>query len=237
MYDRPPYYISAYDLAVKRGFRGTLDEWLESLKGDQGETGKSAYQYAVEAGYQGTEESFRESQLGVGKSAYEYAVEGGYTGTVEEFRRMLAAEHLPLKGGTMQGSIAMSGNRITGLGTPVVDADCATKEYVDNGMQEMETAGKEYLDNVAEEAGRYIDSKKKAVTVTLPAAGWAENGQTVNVEGVTAGNTILVGYSPDSFESYSDAGIRCTGQGEGTLTFVCESTPDADVNVNVVILN
>lgn len=237
MYDRPPYYISAYDLAVKRGFRGTLDEWLESLKGDKGDTGKSAYQYAVEAGYQGTEESFRESQLGVGKSAYEYAVEGGYTGTVEEFRRMLAAEHLPLKGGTMQGSIAMSGNRITGLGTPVVDADCATKEYVDNGMQEMEKAGKEYLDNVAEEAGRYIDSKKKAVTVSLPASGWAENAQTVNVEGVTAGNTILVGYSPDSFESYSDAGIRCTGQGEGTLTFVCESTPDADVNVNVVILN
>ena len=123
------------------------------------------------------------------------------------------------------------------MGTSVDDADCATKKYVDTGMQEMEKAGKEYLDNMAEEAGRYIDSKKKAVTVTLPAAGWAENAQSVNVEGVTAGNTILVGYSPDSFESYSGAGIRCTGQGAGTLSFVCESTPDADVNVNVVILN
>lgn len=32
-YENPPYYISAYGLAVKRGFKGTLDEWLASLKG------------------------------------------------------------------------------------------------------------------------------------------------------------------------------------------------------------
>ena len=44
MYDRPPYYISAYDLAVKRGFQGTLDEWLESLKGDKGDTGATGPQ-------------------------------------------------------------------------------------------------------------------------------------------------------------------------------------------------
>lgn len=32
-YEDPPYYITAYSLAVKRGFEGTVDEWLESLKG------------------------------------------------------------------------------------------------------------------------------------------------------------------------------------------------------------
>lgn len=36
-YDNPPYYISAYALACKRGFEGTLDEWLASLKGDKGD--------------------------------------------------------------------------------------------------------------------------------------------------------------------------------------------------------
>jgi len=31
----PPYYISAYALAVNRGYTGTLDEWLESLQGEK----------------------------------------------------------------------------------------------------------------------------------------------------------------------------------------------------------
>ena len=39
MYDNPPYYLTAYSLAVKRGFKGTEDEWLESLRGQQGPIG------------------------------------------------------------------------------------------------------------------------------------------------------------------------------------------------------
>lgn len=31
----PPYYLTAYGLAVKRGFNGTLDDWLASLKADE----------------------------------------------------------------------------------------------------------------------------------------------------------------------------------------------------------
>lgn len=33
------YYLSAYQLAVKEGFTGTLEEWLDSLKGEPGATG------------------------------------------------------------------------------------------------------------------------------------------------------------------------------------------------------
>lgn len=41
-----------------------------------------------------------------GKSAYEYAVEGGYTGTEAEFQTVLAAgPWLPLSGGVMTGKI------------------------------------------------------------------------------------------------------------------------------------
>lgn len=46
---------SAYELAAQQGYKGTLDEWLESLKG---ENGKDAYTIAVEGGYKGTEEEF-----------------------------------------------------------------------------------------------------------------------------------------------------------------------------------
>lgn len=34
-FENPPYYITAYGLAVKRGFKGTLDEWIASLQGDK----------------------------------------------------------------------------------------------------------------------------------------------------------------------------------------------------------
>ena len=74
-------------------------------------------------------------------------------------------------------------------------------------------------------------------TVTLSTSNWSSNTQTVNVTGVTSGNTILVGYSPESYEAYSDAAIRCVGQDNNTLTFSCESKPSVNVSVNVVILN
>ena len=58
---------SAYELAVEKGYTGTLDEWLASLKGANGTNGIN--------GTNGTN----------GKSAYELAVENGYTGTLEQW--------------------------------------------------------------------------------------------------------------------------------------------------------
>ena len=36
-YDNPPYYLTAYGIAVKHGFRGSEEEWLESLRGPKGD--------------------------------------------------------------------------------------------------------------------------------------------------------------------------------------------------------
>ena len=44
--------LSAYQIAVKLGFQGTEEEWINSLKG------KSAYEIAIEEGFQGTEEEY-----------------------------------------------------------------------------------------------------------------------------------------------------------------------------------
>lgn len=46
---------SAYELAVRQGYKGTLDEWLKSIKGADG---RDAYTIAVEGGYKGTEEEY-----------------------------------------------------------------------------------------------------------------------------------------------------------------------------------
>ncbi len=44
--------IDAYGVAVKNGFKGTVEEWLDSL------VGKNAYEYAKDGGYIGTESDF-----------------------------------------------------------------------------------------------------------------------------------------------------------------------------------
>ena len=62
-----PQGKSAYEVAVENGFEGTEQQWLNSLKGNQGNAGsegKSAYQLAVANGYAGTEQQWLSSLKG-----------------------------------------------------------------------------------------------------------------------------------------------------------------------------
>lgn len=76
------------------------------------------------------------------------------------------------------------------------------------------------------------------VSVTLTASGWNANAktQTVNVSVVTATANCIITAAPDSYMAYADAGVRCTAQGAGTLTFACETVPTANVVANVLII-
>lgn len=76
------------------------------------------------------------------------------------------------------------------------------------------------------------------VSVTLRASDWNANAktQTVSVAGVTATANCIITASPSSYMAYAEAGVRCTAQGAGTLTFACETVPTADVAANVLIL-
>ena len=73
-------------------------------------------------------------------------------------------------------------------------------------------------------------------TGTLTASSWANSKQTISVAGVTKDNTVIVTHSPNSFLAYTDAVIRCTAQGDGSLTFTCDAAPASDVNVNILVL-
>ena len=76
------------------------------------------------------------------------------------------------------------------------------------------------------------------VSVTLRASGWNVNTktQTVSVSKVTATVNLIITAAPDSYMAYAEAGVRCTAQGAGTLTFACETVPTADVAANVLIV-
>lgn len=102
----------------------------------------------------------------------------------------------------------------------------------DNAMNKAEEAK-----TIAENALASSGGKAVIVTRTVQVfyVDWQNNSQTVNVEGVTADNTVIVSPAPDSYKTYTENGVVCTAQGDGTLTFKCDSAPD-DMTVNVVIM-
>lgn len=77
---------------------------------------------------------------------------------------------------------------------------------------------------------------KANTTVTLAVADWSSSTQTVSVTGVTATSVVLVAPDSASQSDYTSAGILCTAQGAGTLTFTCSTTPTNAITVNVVAL-
>lgn len=91
---------------------------------------------------------------------------------------------------------------------------------------------------VSENALKVAEAKVTAVgkVVNLPASGWAENAQTVAVEGVTAEQLIIVVADPSSFSPYAESQVRCSGQAKDSLTFICNETPVEDLVANILIL-
>ena len=72
-----------YEIAVECGYKGTREEWIEETRGERG---YSAYEIAIRNGFEGTEEEWLESLKGKdGKSAYDLAVDHGFKGTEEEW--------------------------------------------------------------------------------------------------------------------------------------------------------
>lgn len=83
------------------------------------------------------------------------------------------------------------------------------------------------------QGGSDVDVTQVSITV----ANWnATTTCTKSVTGVTASNSIIVSPAPASIADYVSAGVYCSAQANGTLTFECTSTPTADLVVNVMIV-
>lgn len=68
--------------------------------------------------------------------------------------------------------------------------------------------------------------------ITLPTSGWSGNTQTVSATGVTATNIVTTGPAPSSMNAAMQAGVYCSAQGQGTLTFTCSSVPSSSLTYN-----
>jgi len=75
-------------------------------------------------------------------------------------------------------------------------------------------------------------------SLTLDYNNWDQNNTiTVSYSRISADNLVQVSPDPTSADDYVDAGILCTAQGTGTLTFTCKTVPTNDITVNVVVWN
>lgn len=84
-----------------------------------------------------------------------------------------------------------------------------------------------------------ITAARPTVTlVTLKSTGWTNKTQTVTVAGISsdeAAQRIIPIAHADSRSAYNEAGCKGTGQGEGSLTFECETVPSVDLKVWVEV--
>ena len=119
----------------------------------------------------------------------------------------------------------------------------SAQDTIDSGKQSKITASGLLKGNGAGGVSAAVKGTDYAapsvgVSVTLTASGWNANTktQTVSVSGVTATVNLIITAAPDSYMAYAKAGVRCTAQGAGTLTFACETVPTANVVANVLII-
>lgn len=106
----------------------------------------------------------------------------------------------------------------------IADGTIATGDLADGAVTLAKTTG--------------IQQKHAVLTVALAVASWAANNTvTVNAAGVTASNTVIVSPAPASWKVWCEAGVRCTAQAAGKLTFTAESKPTAALTAQVMILN
>ena len=103
----------------------------------------------------------------------------------------------------------------------------------DGGYTGTEAAFNAALAQVPSKADKAISR-----SVTLTAAGWDADTktQTVSVTGMTAAANCIITAAPASYMAYAEAGVRCTVQASGSLTFACETVPTEDLTANVLIL-
>ena len=80
-----------------------------------------------------------------------------------------------------------------------------------------------------------ITAARPTVTlITLKSTGWTNKTQTVTVAGISsdeAAQRIIPIAHADSRSAYNEAGCKGIGQGEGSLTFECETVPSVDLKV------
>lgn len=255
------YYISAYGIAVSHGYVGDEVAWLLTLKGETAAPGIDGIDGV--AGANGTNGAVGSQGIqGVTGNTGAQGIQGvmGNTGVKGDTGNTGAQGIQGVKGdigagfvilgyyatlGALQAAVTTpTAGMAYGVGSAapydVYVYDGLNTVWVNNGaiqgaQGDTGAAGAQGIQGIQGVKGDTGTSGTTTATAVLAVVGWAANSQTPTVTGVTATNTVWVSPAPASQDAYVAAGIKCTAQGTGTLTFTCVTTPTAAITVNVIL--
>ena len=77
----------------------------------------------------------------------------------------------------------------------------------------------------------------KSMAVNIAVSDWSNGTCTKSVSGISADSDLVITPDASSAETVVDYGVICTSQGEGTLTFTCESVPDSSIIFKILCFN
>jgi hypothetical protein len=129
---------------------------------------------------------------------------------------------LALAGGTMTGAIAMSNNKITGLGAPTANTDAATKVYVDSAVANV-SGGSANTDGLLQLTGGTMTglvTLSGAPTANLHAATKAYVDSSISTATIVAQETVeQVGHGFDVLDAvYHNGTIWASAQADAGST-------------------
>ena len=244
---------SAYAIAVAHGFRGTEQEWLDSLKGLQGPQG--------EPGPKGAPfryEDFTPEQLGAlkgpkgdkgedGLSAFNIAQLNGFQGTYVEWLKSLKgkdgasatadnAHQLLLQGNVWCESAsvddvltALIGNM--GKPFPRTDIKPLTFTQPTKGQTELSLQGEDHY-KVSLEGGELVEVVNGSANITIPAYGKSDIVvDYFNMLGVKVSNITITGIKDLQFTDKN--GITVFKEGNVLTVDLTNQTDNIDKNYDI----
>lgn len=191
-----------------QGIQGV--QGVQGVPGVAGQDGKSAYQSAVEAGYAGTETAFNAA--------------------LSNFPGHLANQENPH--GVTKAQVGLGNvDNTSDENKPV---STAQEKAILDAVKAHNTSDAAHAD-IRQALGDKAD-KSVSFTVSLSAAGWADNAQTVSdARFLAEGFAYIVSPVSGNFYDYGDAGIYAEDVNtDGQMVFHCEDAPDTDLTVNIV---
>lgn len=249
----PEYYISAYSLAVNAGFAGTLEEWLESLHGQDGVDGTVGtvfYPQVVNGVLSWTNEGGLPNPAPVNIAGPGEKGDKGDTGATG------AAGVSPI----VSVTTISNGHRITIIDAAHPAENPLVFDVIDGtGAGDMRAATYDPT-NKAQDIFAYVDALgvtneakanwaagiKHETSATLLASGWTESGgiysQTVSVTNLSASGPVIV--QPALTENdaaanetreadFAKATRLKPTQAAGSLIFRTDEAPEHDLALEV----
>lgn len=229
----PTYYITAYGMAVMCGYQGTIQQWLDSLRGEPG-VSPSISAEEIPGGHRVTVTGAE------GITVFNVMNGNGAVSSVNGVLPMgdgnvtLTAADVGARPNTWTPTAADVGARPNTWTPTAADVGARPNNWTPTAA-DVGARANDWLPTLTEISAQ---AKRKSAAVVLPVNGWVDMAQSVAVAGVKSTpeeNDVDIAAAPESRAAYLESGVYPAAQASGRLTFACDRTPTVDLTVYVRI--